>query len=68
MKKWLLNKWDWFVYRHTYNSLNRLFKSHAGFCYLLKLHVDKWNNEYPISDSLKHSIETFFEALESEAK
>jgi len=58
--KYLLEKFDWFIYHRAYKSLERLSKTSIGFVYLLELWLGYWREKYGIPDSLKSSTENFF--------
>lgn len=63
--KWLLNKWDWWVYRRAYKSFQRLAQSNQGFTYLFELHLREYNKQHEIPESLKRSTELFYNAMKS---
>ena len=53
MKPWILDKWDWWIYKRAFNSLRRLCESNQGFAYLFELHLRDYRAEHPISKQLK---------------
>jgi len=63
MKKWILEKWDWFIYRRAFNTLRRMSERRPGFSYLLELHMRRYNAENPISESVKSATELFHQAM-----
>lgn len=65
MKAWILNKWDWWIYRRAFNSLRRLCESNQGFAYLFELHLRDYRAEHPIPEQLERATETFYTSLRS---
>jgi len=60
----IVNWYDWKIYKLAGYSLRRLARSDGGgFVYLLKLRLDNWLEEHPVSDSLKRATEEFHNAL-----
>ncbi len=60
----LVDKFDWIVYRLSYRSINRMCKRHNGaYAILLKLSIDEWLEENPVTESVKSSAEQFHEAM-----
>ena len=60
--KWLVEKWDWMVYRISQGSIRRICEANPGMAYLFELWIRGWNEEHPISDQLKKATEIFFES------
>jgi len=68
MKNWILEKWDWWVYRRSYNTMKRMAKRNIGFTYLMELHLREYNSHNPIPESLKSATEHFHNAMIDEEK
>ena len=60
---WLINKWDWFVYRLARSSITRICERHPGMAYLFELWFRDWNEKNPISKELASATEHFFESV-----
>lgn len=63
MNRWILDKWDWWIYRRAFNSLRRLCEHNQGFAYLFELHLRDYRSAHPIPDSLARATETFYASL-----
>jgi len=63
---WLIEKWDWWVYRRAYHTLQRMCKRNGGFAYLMELWLREWRKQHPISKELESATEQFFESLKNE--
>jgi len=50
MKNWILEKWDWWIYRRSYNTMKRMAKRNIGFTYLMELHLREYNSRNPIPE------------------
>ena len=59
--KWIVKKWDNFVYSIAWASIWRIFESDRGLAYLFELWIRDWNESHPVSDELKSATEWFFE-------
>lgn len=62
IQRWLLAKWDWWVYCCATHSFRRLAQTHGGFTYLMELYLRQWNAANPISPALKMATEAFHES------
>lgn len=68
MIKWIVEQWDWMVYRAAQRSIRRMFERRAGFAYLFELQIRDWRDEHPIPESLERSTESFHEAMKQASK
>lgn len=68
MIDWLVEKWDWIIYRLAHRSLERMCRRNVGFAYLFALWLEEWRKENPISPELERSTEWFFESLKTQVK
>jgi hypothetical protein len=60
---WIIEKYDWFIYRRAFNSLRRMCEKNAGFAYFFELHLKQYRAEHPISKKLEHATEEFYNEL-----
>lgn len=65
MKRWLIEKWDWFIYRRAQHSIRRMCERNEGFAYLFEMQLADWRKEHPISPELERATEIFHEALKT---
>jgi hypothetical protein len=63
MKSWIIERWDWLVYRLAYRTFRRMCERNGGFAYLFELYLRQWRSEHPIPDYVERATETFFEAI-----
>ena len=63
MKSWILNNWDWWIYKRAFNSLRRLCESNQGFAYLFELHLRDYRAAHPIPKQLELATEAFYSSL-----
>jgi len=61
MRAWIVEKWDWFVYRRAWHSIRRMCERNHGFAYLFELWIREWRRKHPITPELERSTELFFE-------
>lgn len=61
--RWLIEKWDWWIYARAHNTLRRMCKRNGGVAYLLELWLREWRNQNPISKELESATERFYESL-----
>lgn len=64
MKKWLIEKWDWFIYCRFYKVAERWQYSKPHWLYFIFLYMQRYQDKTFIKPELKESTEAFFEALE----
>jgi len=60
----MIEMWDYWIYRKAFHSMRRMSIRDPGLAYLLKLELDRIFEDTP-SESLKHSAESFFQAVVS---
>ena len=60
---WIVEKWDWIIYRCAHHSIRRMCKKNQGFAYLFELWIREWRSQHPISKELESATEHFFESL-----
>ena len=65
MKKYLLKKWDDFIYKMLYPSLMRRLQYSPRMCYLFLLHLQNWLEYNPLSNKDKRAAENFFKEMNS---
>jgi hypothetical protein len=63
MRAWLLEKWDWMVYRFAHHSIRRMCERNQGFAYLIELWIREWRSQHPIPKELEAATEHFFESM-----
>ena len=63
MVRWIVEKWDWMIYRLATGTLRRMCERNQGFAYLFELNLRKYREEHPISKELESSTEHFFNAI-----
>ncbi len=68
MRKKLVNAFDWMIYRLSFRSMRRMFKTDPGMAYLLKLELDRLSDESNMPDTLKESAESFHSSLTNMVK
>lgn len=61
--KWLLRKWDMWIYRRAFHSLRRICESTPGFARVLELHIHDYVAQSNCSKASKESAEQFYEAM-----
>lgn len=61
--KWLVRKWDWWIYCQAHRSLKRMASESPGFSYLLELHIRGWNDRQKIPQDIRDAAERFYEAM-----
>ena len=66
LKKKLLSKWDWFVYRRSYKSINRILIENPHYAYLFELHVRDLDAGSKLTPELKSSAEVFHDSMKRE--
>lgn len=66
--RYLLDKWDWIIYRLAQHSLRRICQSHGGFGYLMELWIREWRSQYELTPELKAATERCFESLRDHQK
>jgi hypothetical protein len=62
---WIVNKWDWMIYRLAHHSIRRMCERDPAFAYLFELWIREWRSKHPIPDYIERSTERFFEAVRS---
>jgi len=60
---WIIERWDWIIYRLAHKSLKRMCERNAGFAYLFQLWLQEWRTKHPISPELEKATELFFNGL-----
>lgn len=68
MVDWLIQKWDWMIYRLAWHSLRRICRRDPGFAYLIELWIRAWLDENPMPDRLKSAAEKFFETMRDQRR
>lgn len=63
MLRWLIRKWDMFVYRLAFKSLERMCEQRVGFAYLTELWLRHWRSKYPLPKEYELATEQFFESI-----
>lgn len=63
MFDWIVEKWDWIIYRLAYHSMRRMCKRNQGFAYLFELWIREWRAQHPIPKELEYATEQFFESM-----
>ena len=63
MRKWLIRRWDMFVYRLAYKSLKRMCEQRVGFAYLTELWLRHWRSQNPLPKNIETATEQFFESI-----
>ena len=63
MKQWIVNTWDWWIYRRSFNTFRRMCQSNQGFAYLFELTLRDYRKLHPISETLERATETFYDSL-----
>jgi hypothetical protein len=58
--KYFVKKFDWWVYWLFYKRWNN---ADPAMFYFLKLHMDKYFEQNPISEGIKDSAESFYQTL-----
>ena len=60
---WLLNKWDWFIYKRFFYSSKRLCERNIGYAVAIKLHVDDYIETHKTPDN-EHLIKAAYDLYE----
>jgi len=59
-----IEKFDWIIYNLSYHSLNRMCVRHDGaYVLLLRMSIDAWLEEYPLSENLRDAAERFYDSM-----
>lgn len=65
MKSFLVEKWDWFIYRLAQGTIKRMCERNPAYAYLFELWIQGWREEHPIDESLKSATEHFYKSLKT---
>lgn len=60
IKDKIVEKWDFWIYYRAFNSLKRICERNPGFNHIMECHLKKYNEQNPVSESLKNSAEMFY--------
>ena len=63
MKKWILDRWDLWIYCKANHSLKRMCERNGEVVYLMELQIKHYLELYPISENLKRATEEFYYSL-----
>lgn len=61
--KQLIEFWDWWIYRRSFNTLRRMCERNGGFAYIIRCHIDEWLRKNPLPEEVKRSAESFYKAI-----
>lgn len=61
--RWLIEKWDDFMYKHACNTMRRKCERNPGFAYLFELTARDYREQNPPSAEVMRSTELFFQAM-----
>lgn len=64
--RWLIEKWDWFIYWMAMRSIKRICDRNIGHAYLMELSIRDYIAERGMPDSLRRSTELFHDAMKSD--
>ena len=60
---WIVERYDWFIYRLSMGPMERMCQRNGGFAYLFELHIREWRRRNPIPEKLERATERFFEEI-----
>lgn len=62
MWKWLVEKWDWWIYCRSFHSLRRICERSPGFAVVMQCHLNEYLERNPVPEQLRLAAEKFYEA------